>query len=75
MGQSDHRDRADAAGRRCAFASVVVAISVPDELFLRVEALSRRLKVSRSAVFAAAAKEHLARRHVEDGLRWFLGLD
>jgi metal-responsive CopG/Arc/MetJ family transcriptional regulator len=37
------------------------AISIPDDLFRDVEACSRRLKVSRSRLFATAAREYLAR--------------
>jgi metal-responsive CopG/Arc/MetJ family transcriptional regulator len=37
------------------------AISIPDDLFREVEACSRRLKVSRSRLFATAAREYLAR--------------
>lgn len=37
------------------------AISIPDDLFREVEACSRRLKLSRSRLFAAAAREFLAR--------------
>jgi len=37
------------------------AISIPDELFHEVELCSRRLKVSRSRLFAVAAREYLAR--------------
>jgi len=38
------------------------AISIPDELFHEVEQCSRRLRVSRSRLFADAAREYLARR-------------
>lgn len=38
------------------------AISIPDELFREVELCSRRLKVSRSHLFAEAVREYLARR-------------
>ena len=37
------------------------AISIPDDLFRQVDACSRRLKVSRSRLFATAAREYLAR--------------
>jgi predicted transcriptional regulator len=37
------------------------AISIPDDLFREVEACSRRLKLSRSRLFATAAREYLAR--------------
>ena len=40
---------------------VKTAISIPDELFREVEACSRRLNVSRSRLFATAAREYLAR--------------
>ena len=40
------------------------AISIPDDLFREVEACSRRLKLSRSRLFAAAAREFLARHGV-----------
>jgi predicted transcriptional regulator len=38
------------------------AISIPDDLFREVDLCSRRLKVSRSRLFADAAREYLARR-------------
>jgi predicted transcriptional regulator len=38
-----------------------MAISIPDDLFRDVDACSRRLKVSRSRLFATAAREYLAR--------------
>lgn len=38
------------------------AISIPDDLFDQVELCSRRLRVSRSRLFADAAREYLARR-------------
>jgi hypothetical protein len=41
---------------------VKTAISIPDELFHEVERCSRRLRVSRSRLFADAAREYLARR-------------
>jgi predicted transcriptional regulator len=40
------------------------AISIPDDLFREVEACSRRLKLSRSRLFAAAAREFLARHGI-----------
>ena len=40
---------------------VKTAISIPDELFREVEACSRRLRVSRSRLFATAAREYLVR--------------
>ena len=41
--------------------SMKTAISIPDDLFREVEACSRRLKLSRSRLFATAAREYLAR--------------
>ncbi len=41
------------------------AISVPDDVFARVERLARRNRMSRSAVFAAAAEEYLQRQQSE----------
>jgi predicted transcriptional regulator len=41
---------------------VKTAISIPDELFREVERCSRRLKMSRSRLFAEAVREYLARR-------------
>jgi metal-responsive CopG/Arc/MetJ family transcriptional regulator len=38
------------------------AISIPDELFREIDQCSRRLRVSRSRLFADAAREYLARR-------------
>jgi metal-responsive CopG/Arc/MetJ family transcriptional regulator len=42
------------------------AISIPDDLFRAVEACSRRLKLSRSRLFASAAREYLARHGTAD---------
>ncbi len=41
------------------------AISVPDDVFARVERLARRNRMSRSAVFSAAAEEYLQRQQSE----------
>ena len=38
------------------------AISIPDDLFHEMERRSRRLQVSRSRLFADAAREYLAKR-------------
>jgi len=38
-----------------------IAIFIPDELLREVEACSRRLRLSRSRLFAIAAREYLAR--------------
>jgi antitoxin MazE6 len=38
------------------------AISIPEELFHQIDLCSRRLKVSRSRLFADAAREYLARQ-------------
>ena len=42
------------------------AISIPDDLFREVEACSHRLKLSRSRLFAIAAREYLARHGAAD---------
>jgi hypothetical protein len=41
------------------------AISVPDELFAEADRLARRLKRSRSRVYADAIREYLARHDSE----------
>ncbi|MEA2570986.1 MAG: hypothetical protein QOI24_2987 [Acidobacteriota bacterium] len=41
------------------------AVSIPDEVFEKVERLARREKRSRSEVFSAALKEYVA-RHAPD---------
>jgi predicted transcriptional regulator len=41
------------------------AVSIPDEVFEKVERLARRAKRSRSEVFSAALKEYVA-RHAPD---------
>ena len=41
------------------------AVSVPDDVFERVERLARRERKSRSEVFSAALKEYVA-RHAPD---------
>jgi metal-responsive CopG/Arc/MetJ family transcriptional regulator len=41
------------------------AVSIPDEIFEKVERLARRAKRSRSEVFSAALKEYIA-RHAPD---------
>ena len=45
------------------------AISVPDEVFARVEQFARRRKMSRSAVFTAAAEEYVRNHRGEDVTR------
>jgi metal-responsive CopG/Arc/MetJ family transcriptional regulator len=45
------------------------AISVPDEVFVRVEQFARRRKMSRSAVFTAAAEEYVQKHRGEDVTR------
>ena len=42
------------------------AISLPDDLFREVDARARRLKLSRSGLLAAAAREYLT-RHADPG--------
>jgi metal-responsive CopG/Arc/MetJ family transcriptional regulator len=39
------------------------AISIPDALFHEIESCSRHLRISRSRLFADAAREYLARHH------------
>ena len=41
------------------------AVSIPDEVFEKVERLARRARRSRSEVFSAALREYLA-RHTPD---------
>jgi predicted transcriptional regulator len=41
------------------------AVSVPDDVFEKVERLARRSRKSRSAVFSAALREYVA-RHAPD---------
>ena len=41
------------------------AVSIPDEVFDKVERLARRTKRSRSEVFSAALREYIA-RHAPD---------
>ena len=45
------------------------AISVPDAVFARVDQLARRRKVSRSAVFTAAAAEYVQHHRGDDVTR------
>lgn len=42
------------------------AISVPDDLFSRVDRLARRRNLSRSAIFSTAAAEYVSRHERED---------
>ena len=41
------------------------AVSIPDEVFAKVERLARRARRSRSAVYSAALREYVA-RHAPD---------
>jgi metal-responsive CopG/Arc/MetJ family transcriptional regulator len=41
---------------------VKTAISLPDELFAAIDACARELKITRSGLFAEAAREFVARR-------------
>ena len=41
------------------------AVSIPDEVFEKVESLARRARKSRSEVFSAALREYVA-RHAPD---------
>jgi metal-responsive CopG/Arc/MetJ family transcriptional regulator len=43
------------------------AISVPDDVFARVDRFARRNKLSRSAVFVAAAEEYV-QHHQREGV-------
>jgi metal-responsive CopG/Arc/MetJ family transcriptional regulator len=43
------------------------AISVPDDVFARVDRFARRNKISRSAVFTAAAEEYV-QHHQREGI-------
>ena len=43
------------------------AISVPDDVFARVDRFARRNKISRSAVFSAAAEEYV-QHHQREGV-------
>lgn len=45
------------------------AISVPDEVFARVDQFARRRRLSRSAVFTAAADEYVQKHRGEDVTR------
>jgi len=40
-----------------------VALSIPDELFQTAETVSKRLRVSRSRLYATALAEFLAKHH------------
>jgi metal-responsive CopG/Arc/MetJ family transcriptional regulator len=42
------------------------AISVPDDVFARVDQMARRHRISRSAVFTAAVKEYVQRHRGDD---------
>lgn len=42
------------------------AVSIPDEIFERVERLARRTKRSRSRLFAEAMQEYLARHSPDE---------
>ena len=39
------------------------AVSIPDELFRRAETVARRLRISRSQLYAAAVAEFVNRQH------------
>ena len=45
------------------------AISLPDDVFVRVDQLARRRGMSRSAVFAAAADEYVRQHRGEEVTR------
>jgi metal-responsive CopG/Arc/MetJ family transcriptional regulator len=42
------------------------AISVPDDVFLRVDRFARTRRLSRSAVFTAAAEEYVQKHRADD---------
>jgi predicted CopG family antitoxin len=42
------------------------AVSIPDEVFEKVERLARRSRKSRSEVFSAALKEYVARHEPDE---------
>ncbi len=42
------------------------AISVPDDIFLKVEALSKELHLSRSRIFTEAVRDFVGRRKNEE---------
>lgn len=42
------------------------AVSIPDEIFEKVERLARRARKSRSEVFSAALREYVARHAPEE---------
>jgi metal-responsive CopG/Arc/MetJ family transcriptional regulator len=50
-------------------ATVKTAISLEDALFRQAEGLARRMKVSRSRLFAAALEEFIERRRNQELLR------
>ena len=42
-----------------------IALSIPDELFDSAESLSKRLKVSRSRLYATALEDFVAKHHAK----------
>ncbi len=46
--------------------SMKTAISLPDELFARADSLAKRLKISRSKLYATALAEYVAKHRDED---------
>ena len=59
------RKFADGAGITGHTIRMKTAVSLPDELFERVERCARRLKLSRSGLIAAAAREFLAQHDTD----------
>ena len=45
---------------------VKTAISIPDDVFARADALARRLSISRSELYATAVAEYVAKHKDED---------
>lgn len=41
------------------------AVSIPDDVYVEAEALTRRLNISRSELYASALREYLARHDPE----------
>jgi Arc/MetJ-type ribon-helix-helix transcriptional regulator len=59
------RARAFSIGGSGYTAGMKTAVSIPDEVFEKVERLARRARKSRSEVFSAALREYVA-RHAPD---------
>ena len=54
-------------GYNCGYtSSMKTAVSMPDDLFLRADATARRLKLSRSALYAKAISAYLNQQDQDD---------